>query len=225
MGDRFRSLVFDLDGTLIETAPDLCGALNHVLERLGRPLLSLQQVRPLIGDGARALLARGLAEDGVPAEVLDADLARGLPLFMDYYLEHVAEASAPFPQIVELLRHFRSEGRRLAVCTNKATGFTERLLAELEMDDLFDAVVCGDSLPVRKPDPGHLVGTIEALGGDPATAVMIGDSANDLNAARGAGVPVVLVSFGYTRVPARELGADAVIDHFRELPPALAALS
>lgn len=221
--ERFDGLLFDLDGTLIETAPDLTHALNHALRAAGRPPLPQEVVRTLIGDGARMLLSRGLMQQEVAPT--PEEIARWLPVLLEHYGDHIADESRPFAGCVETLRQFREAGIRLAVCTNKTAALTERLLGALGVRDLFDAVLGGDSLPVRKPHPGHIEGTLEALGVTASRAAMIGDSNNDVRAARAAGVPVVVVSFGYTATPAAELGADAVIDSYQALPGALAALA
>jgi len=220
---RFNAVLFDLDGTLVETAPDLTNAVNHVLRRAGRPALELAAVREMVGDGARALIRRGLAASGPEPD--DDELDRWQPVFLEYYWSHVADDSHVFPGVVELLETMRAASLKIAVCTNKPFGLSKKLLETLRIDHLFDAVIGGDSLSVRKPDPGHVLGTLEAIRVEPERAVMIGDSHNDVAAARGAGLPVVLVSFGYTAVPAGELGADAVVDHFSELPAALSRLA
>jgi len=220
---RFDAVVFDLDGTLVDTAPDLAQALNHTLARHGLATLAPADVRPMIGDGARAMLRRGLAAAGTELEAARFEtLAAEL---LAYYWDHVAVRSRPFPGVVDALDRLAAGGVKCAVCTNKPFGLTERLLRLLQLWPRFQAVLGGDSLPVRKPDPGHLLGTLDRLQVPPERAVMVGDSANDVNVARGAGVAVVVVSFGYTAVPAAELGADAVIDHFEGLPQALARLS
>jgi phosphoglycolate phosphatase len=221
--EALDGVVFDLDGTLIETAPDLAAALNHTLAAGGWPAMPPEAVRPMIGDGARMLLKRGLAADGVDLD--DAALQPWLDRFIAYYTEHLADASRPYPGLVEQLAGLRAAGFRLGVCTNKAIGFTSKLLAALDLDRWFDAVIGGDSLPTRKPDAGHLLGTLQRMGCVPDRAVMIGDSNNDVQAARKAGVPIVLVSFGYTAIPVAELDRDALIDSFDELPAALAALA
>lgn len=223
MPHRFKAIVVDLDGTLVETAPDLCAALNHTLGGMAVPPVDLADVRHMIGDGARALLRRGLEASGV--ESSDEDLEASFQTLLAYYNAHIADHSYPFDGIVDLLTAWKADGVKLGVCTNKMIGSTERLLAALDLSRHFDAVFGGDSLPVRKPDRRHLLAVLDAMSISPADAVMIGDSANDVAAARNAGVPVVLVSFGYTPVPASELGADAVIDHFDQLPSALAALA
>ena len=223
MQHRFKAIVLDLDGTLVETAPDLCAALNHTLGRMAVPPVALSDVRHMIGDGARALLRRGLEASGV--EPTDEEMEANFQTLLAYYNAHIADHSYPFDGIVELLTAWKTDGVKLGVCTNKMIGSTERLLAALDLSRHFDAVFGGDSLAIRKPDRRHLLAVLDAMSVAPADAVMIGDSANDVAAARNADVPVVVVSFGYTPVPAAELGADAVIDHFDQLPAALAGLT
>ena len=220
---RFDAVLFDLDGTLVETAPDLCAALNHCLAQAGRPQVTVAEVRHMVGDGARALLRRGLAAAGAaPAE---AEVERWFGELLVRYQEHVADSSAAFEGVVETLDAMQAVGGRHAVCTNKPILHTRSLLDALDLARRFEVVLGGDSLPVRKPHPRHLLAALEAMGVPPERAVMVGDSANDVAAARAAGLPVVLVSFGYTTIPAAELGADALIDHFTALPEALAALA
>jgi phosphoglycolate phosphatase len=219
----FDAVVFDLDGTLVDSAPDLQAHVNSLLEELGRPGLELNDVRLLVGDGARTLLRRGLeATGGVPAGVdLDLLYAR----FLERYTACPADNSTVHGGVVEVLQRLGTEGLRLGVCTNKAQAPTDRLLAALGLERFFAAIVGGDAVPAKKPDPGHLHAVLERLGAAPARSVMVGDSEHDVLAARSLGVPSVLVSFGYTPVPARALGADWVIDHFADLPAALASLT
>lgn len=220
--ERFDGVVFDLDGTLIETAPDLAAALNHVLQEAGLPSVPLADVRHMVGDGAKVLIERGFAADG---RTLSAEeLEHWFAMFLDYYGAHIADFSHPFDGALEALDDLAAAGLTLGVCTNKPEAMSNRLFAELGIAERFAAVLGGDSLPVRKPDAGHLLGTLERMGVAPERAVMIGDSANDRDAARNAGVPVVLVSFGYTVVPAIELEADAHIDAFSQLISALSKL-
>ena len=220
---RFDAILFDLDGTLIETAPDLAGALNHTLALAGLPMVALAEVRHMIGDGACALLAKGIEAAG--REVEDETLAEWFDILLDYYWHHVADASHPFPHVETELDALGRRGARLGLCTNKPIALTEKLMAELDLARHFGAMLGGDSLPVRKPDPLHLLETLKRLEVSPDRAVMIGDSANDVAAARNAGLPVIVVSFGYTQTPPRELGADAVIDGFEELASALRGLA
>ena len=216
------AIVFDLDGTLVETAPDLHGALVHVLAENGRRSVALEDVRHMVGDGARAMLERGFAATGGGLEGQAFEAA--FQLFLRHYGANVARLSRTFEGVEEVLAGLQEAGAALGVCTNKPQALTEALLEELALDEHFGAVVGGDALPVRKPDPAHLKATLDQLNRGGAPAVMVGDSRNDVAAARGAGLPVVLVSFGYTSIPVRDLGADIVIDHFRDLPAALAEL-
>ena len=216
------TIVFDLDGTLVDTAPDLTAALNHVLLSEGRPALPLAEVRNLVGHGARALIERGMGLNGPkPSE---PDLQRMLKLFLSYYGENIANQSTLFPGVIETLDHFRAQQARLGVCTNKPTGLSHDLFSALDMHRHFEAILGSDSLPVRKPDPLHLLETIRQAGGDPARAVMVGDSATDIDTARAANIPVVAVSFGYSLTPVHELGADVVIDTFEALTEVLPPL-
>jgi phosphoglycolate phosphatase len=219
----FDAVVFDLDGTLVDTAPDLHFYLNGVLAELGRPALALDEIRPMIGDGARALLQRGLeASGGIPP---DASLDQLFATFLERYTAAPARLSTPFAGLVQVLDDLAAAEVRLGVCTNKPQRATDRLLADLGLARYFGAVLGGDALPVRKPDPGPLLAVLQRLDVAPERAVLVGDSRNDLLTARGAGVPCVLVSFGYTVTPARALDADQVIDAFAELPAALAGLA
>jgi phosphoglycolate phosphatase len=220
---RFDAVLFDLDGTLVETAPDLCTALNHCLVLAGRPPVSVAEVRHMVGDGARALLRRGLAAASAPPA--EAEVEHWFETLLGYYREHVADASHPFEGVVGTLDRMQAAGSRHAVCTNKPIQHTRALLDALDLTRRFEVVVGGDSLGVRKPHPQHLLSALETMGVAPSRAAMVGDSANDVAAARAAGLPVVVVSFGYTAVPPGELGGDALIHRFADLPDALAALA
>jgi phosphoglycolate phosphatase len=218
----FDAVVFDLDGTLVDTAPDLHAHLNEMLSELGRPGLELATIRPLIGDGARALIERGLeVSGGIPAS---ADLDALFLEFLTRYTARPLRFGAIYDGVRGVLDELQSAGVRLGVCTNKAQAPTDRLLAELDLERYFAVALGGDVLSVRKPDAGHLRVVLERLGVDPPQAVMVGDSQTDLLTARAAGLPCVLVSFGYTPIAARELGAEAVIDHMAELSAALVGL-
>lgn len=221
MSHRFRAILFDLDGTLVDTAPDLTRSLNYVLSLEGRAPVDPSTVRSLIGDGARALIERGMALSG-PAAPPDL-IERRFADFIAYYWDHIADESRPFPGVVEVVTAL-AEQLRLAVCTNKPERLSARLLRMLELEAAFEVIVGGDSLPVRKPDPGPLFASLDRLGVAPQDALMVGDSHIDVAAARAAGIPVVVVSFGYTVVPAGELGGDRLIDRFEDLPRALAGL-
>jgi phosphoglycolate phosphatase len=218
-----RAVVFDLDGTLVDTAADLTAALNHVLPRVGRGPVEVAAVRTMVGQGLRRLIERALgATGGIPA---DADLDTLFEDAFAFYGDHLTDSSQPFPGAVAVLDELRARGTVLGVCTNKPVGFSERLLGALGLAPYFAAILGGDSLRVRKPDAGHLLGTLERMGASTQGAVMVGDSQADIAAARGASVPVVAVSYGYTLIPAAELGADAVIDRLSDLPSVLGRLA
>jgi len=211
------SIAFDLDGTLVETAPDLVGAVNHVLASRGRGRIDEASLRALVGHGARALIERAFAETGDPA---DAAAMPGLTtLFLDYYRAHIADFSRPYPGTLA------RAGAALSVCTNKAQSLAEDLLDALGMSSHFAAIVGSDALPVHKPDPEHFFEAIRRGNGDRARALLVGDSPTDAATARNANVPFIAVTFGYTPVPPEELGADVLIGHFDELDSAVAQLA
>jgi len=213
------TIVFDLDGTLVDTAPDLTNALNHALACAGQPPVSAATVRSLVGQGARVMIEEGLRRAGVEGD-LDALLAD----FLIHYEANIAAESRPFPGAVAALDRLECEGVRLAICTNKRESLSRRLLQELDLDRYFGAVAGRDTFPVAKPDPGHLTGAIRLAGGDPTRAVMIGDSSIDLLAAKAAAVPMVMVSFGYAGEAIPGTTPEAVIDHFDELHARLISL-
>ena len=213
-------LVFDLDGTLVDSAPDLRAALNQMLRERGRPALSLPQVTHMVGDGAPAMVARALAASGADP----ADAARALPRFLELYEANAVRLTRPYPKVPETLATLRRQGYRTAICTNKSQRATIAVVEGLGLAELFDGIAGGDRFPVKKPDPGHLLGLIAALCGRAEASAMIGDNENDAAAARAAGVPLVLMRYGYARVDPESLAADALLDHFAELPQALARL-
>ena len=174
----------------------------------------------MVGDGVAKLVERGLPPAAAPAE-FDQLVARYVAL----YHERQTALTRPYPGVVETLRALSGEGWRLAVCTNKPEAATREILAAFGLDDLFAAVGGGDSFAVRKPAAGHPLATLARMAAPPGSAVMVGDSPNDVLSARGAGLPVIVVGYGYSRVPPAELGADAVIERFAELPAALAGLA
>ena len=216
------TLVFDLDGTLVDTAPDLIAALNFVLEGEGLPPIPLHSARNMIGAGARKLIERGLEREGRAASV--KDINRMTVDFVEYYAAHIADASRPFEGLEGALDELSSHGFRFAVCSNKLEWLSKRLLDQLGLSARFAAICGGDTFGVSKPDPDILRQTVARAGGRMATTVMVGDAGTDIGVARRAGVPVIAVSFGYTDVPIVELKPDRLIHHLRELPDAARAL-
>jgi phosphoglycolate phosphatase len=217
------TVVFDLDGTLVETAPDLVATLNVLLEQEGIAPLPMAQARNMIGKGARAMVAKGFAASGQPieSEALDGLFER----FIVHYRAHIADESHPYPGLTDALNALLASGAILGVCTNKRTDLSVALLKALGLDHYFKSIVGADLAKAPKPDASHLLTAIEAAGGAPARAIMVGDSASDAGAARAAGTPLILVTFGYTETPVTELGADIVIDAFDKLPAACATLT
>jgi phosphoglycolate phosphatase len=215
----FDIVVFDLDGTLADTAPDLTAALNHALAAMGRPPIPAEDVRHMVGHGARELLRKGLAATGAVSEKL---IERAFPLFLDYYQAHIADHTRLFEGVEAALDSLDAQGVRLAICTNKLEVLTHDLIAALGWTGRFDAIVGGDTLSQRKPDPAPVHEAIMRAGG--GRAAFVGDSISDTNAARAAGIPCVALTFGFSDRPAKELGATALIDHFDQLIPTLEGL-
>jgi phosphoglycolate phosphatase len=215
-------IVFDLDGTLVDTAPDLIGSLNAILTREGMGSLPLASARNLIGGGARKLLERGLEAEG--RAVTAAEMERLLADFITHYADHIADYSRPFEGLESALDQLRSDGCLLAVCTNKREWLSKRLLDKLGLSSRFAAVCGADTFGVSKPDPVILRQTVVRAGGQISSTIMVGDAGTDVGVARRAGVPVIGVTFGYTEVPIAELNPDVVISHMRELPGAVSGL-
>ncbi|SIP99620.1 MULTISPECIES: HAD family hydrolase [unclassified Bosea (in: a-proteobacteria)] len=213
-------VVFDLDGTLAETAPDIMRVLNVILVREGLAALPLERARELVGAGARALIERGFNVSGRPLDA--ATLDRLFEDFLLIYAEDVASGSYLFDGVPEAMERLAGEGYALAVCTNKPILHTRLILEHFGVADRFASVAGRDSFAFFKPDPRHLTMTIEAAKGDPRRAVMIGDSRTDILTARAAGIPSICVPFGYTDVPIETLKPDYVIQHFDELRDAVA---
>jgi phosphoglycolate phosphatase len=217
------TVVFDLDGTLVDTAPDLIDALNFILAREGLPSVPLQTARTLIGAGAKKLIERGLELDGRNFSV--AEMTRLTEDFISYYAEHIADSSRPFDGLDAALDDLESRGFRFAVCTNKLEWLSKRLLDRLDLSKRFAAICGADTFGVAKPDPAIFRQTVARAGGEISSAVMVGDAGPDVGVARRAGVPVIGVSFGYTEVPIVDLKPDRVIDHMSDLRAAIESLA
>jgi phosphoglycolate phosphatase len=216
------TLIFDLDGTLVDTAPDLLNAANAVLAAKGRPLIEPGTLHHMVGFGAKSLITQAFAASGPEP---DADEMPALvDLFLAHYGEHLADHSRPFAGVTETLEHLKQAGAILGVLTNKPHSLAEPLLEKLGLSSFFAAVYGAGAKPYVKPDPRIFADVLAACGGKLGQAVMIGDSVTDLHTARAAGVPCILMSYGYTPVPASSLGADAVLDEFTMLPEALRGL-
>jgi phosphoglycolate phosphatase len=218
-----RIIVFDLDGTLVDTAPDLINALNWVLDREGLPPVPLQSARTMIGAGARRLIERGLELEGRSASF--EDVTRLTADFIDYYAAHIADASRPFEGLESALDDLAAQGYRFAVCTNKLEWLSKRLLDQLGLSARFAAICGADTFGVSKPDPAILRQTIARAGGQLSSAIMVGDAGPDIGVARRAGIPVIGVEFGYTEVPIADLKPDRLVSHMRELPAAVQSLA
>jgi phosphoglycolate phosphatase len=217
-----RTVVFDLDGTLVDTAPDLINALNFVLDREGMPPVPLPSARNMIGAGARRMLERGIEADGRAMSV--ADLDRLTRDFVEYYGDHIAVGSRPFEGLEAALDDLAGRGYQFAVCTNKLEWLSKKLLDELGLSARFAAICGADTFGISKPDPAILRETVARAGGELSSTVMVGDAGPDVGVARRAGVPVIGVEFGYTEVPIADLKPDRLIGHFRDLRGAVESL-
>ena len=215
----FNVVAFDLDGTLADTAPDLAAALNHTLERLGREPVEPESVRHLVGHGAKSLIRKGLAATGQASEEL---VERGFPIYLEYYAANICVGTTGYPALEQAMDELAARGAALAICTNKQERLTLLLVEALGWTRRFASIIGADTLPVRKPDPLPLREAIARAGG--GRAAFVGDSITDADTARAAGIPFVAVSFGFSDRPVEALGADAVIDSYAELIPALERL-
>lgn len=209
------TIAFDLDGTLVESAPDLIAAVNSILVAEDLKPLTLEEARPFISRGARWPLQWGIASAGVPEPAVRA--AALFDRFINYYSAHIADESRPFPGVIDALNVMRTAGTKLVVCTNKPTALSHSLLTKLGMVDLFDGIVGIDAVTAAKPDAAHLIEAVQAVGGDLTRAIMVGDADTDAGTARAAGTPLILVDFGYTEIPAVELAPDILLHHFDDL--------
>ena len=213
------TIVFDLDGTMIDTAPDLIAAANHTLEQNGMPRLPARIIQPAVGYGAREMIHTAMESLGRSPS--DDELTRMTEEFVAYYADNILIDSRAFPGLAAALDELKREGAILAVCTNKREGLAKKLLAGLELGGYFAFIAGRETFPRSKPDPAHLLETIRAAGGDPSHAIMTGDSSADSLAAQGGGVPFIAVSFGYGESPVDVLEPDAIIHSLADLIPAL----
>ncbi len=217
------TVIFDLDGTLVDTAPDLLNTLDHLLAEAGLPPANRSAIRPMISSGARSMVTTAFRIHG--RELDEAELDNLFDRFIDFYQRNISFDSKPFPGVVNVLGQFRDQGAKLGVCTNKRESLSRKLLDELGLAGYFDALAGADTFAVSKPHPDHLLKTIRLAGGDPLASVMVGDSGTDVETAKAAGVPVVAVDFGYSDKPVVEYQPDFLIGHFDELPGAVAKLA
>jgi len=213
-------IVFDLDGTLVDTAPDLLDSLNHTLDAGGVARTDVAGFRQFVGHGGRVMIER--AYQAQRRALPDDEHDRLFALFLEHYGANIPGQSKPYPGVIESLDRFRAAGYLLAVCTNKTEEFSKRLLVGLGMAGYFEAICGQDTFAMRKPDPRHLTETVKLAGGDVAKAVMVGDSRTDIDTAKAAGIPVIAVDFGYTDRHVREFEPSKVISHFNELTVDLA---
>ncbi len=218
-----RTIVFDLDGTLIDTAPDLVDTLNVVFAREGLQQVPYETARNLIGGGARAMIARGIEAEGVA--VTPARFEQLFADFIVHYSEHIADRSRSFPGLTDALDALAADGCRFAVCTNKLERLSVRLLEQLNLAGRFAAICGQDTFGIQKPNPEVLRRTVQAAGGSLTHAIMIGDSETDIRTARAAGIPVIAVDFGYSERPVSDFAPDRIISHFAQLRKAIAAIS
>ena len=218
------TMVFDLDGTLIETAPDLHNALNHTLSTKGLAPVSLETIRMMIGDGAKAMIRKGLEYHSVTID--EDEITQALwPTFREHYQQNITRLSEPYEQCLETLDALKQSGANLAVCTNKSQRLAEQVLSGLKMDPWFSAVIGGDTLGFKKPDGRHIMRTVEKANGTPSRVIMVGDAWTDERAARHAELPFVFVSFGYGTLSRQPYDRLRSINHWREMLQALTELA
>ncbi|WP_409516267.1 HAD-IA family hydrolase [Brevundimonas sp.] len=213
------TIAFDLDGTLIDSAPDLIGTLNRMLVEEGLPPVPMESASTLIGSGARALLVHGFEAAGAPVERAKSDEL--FERFLVDYAAHIADGSQPFEGVVETLERLSERGAILVVATNKRSDLSELLLGKLDLTRYFAAIVGPDRVSARKPSGAHLKEAVVIAGGDPERAIMVGDAAPDADAAKDAGMPCILTTFGFTQTPVEDLGGDVLIDTFEDVEEAI----
>lgn len=211
-----RLCIFDLDGTLADTAPDLVAALNRVLEEEGLPSADFTTARAFVGHGARVLIERAHRAHGI--ELDDQKAVDLTERFVSHYADHIAECTVLFPHVLAAMDTMEADGWQFSICTNKRESLARQLLAEMSLTHRFKAICGGDTFAERKPSGQHILKTADAAGAGEARILMIGDSAPDVRAAQDAGVPVVAVSFGYSNEPIATLNPTAIISGFDELP-------
>jgi len=219
----FEAIVFDLDGTLIDSAPDVCAHMNRVLIAGGRRELSLEDIKSAIGGGGRELVEKAMILTGAPGTEQEID--EHVSAFLNSYASLPVEHTTLYPGVIETLENLKAEGIAMGLCTNKPTATALPVIAALGLEKYFSFVSCGDTAKHKKPDGRHVLDVIEQLNATPTTAVMIGDSENDITAANNAGVKSVVVTFGYAHKPHDELGANAVIKGFAELSDVLTQIT
>lgn len=212
-------VIFDLDGTLVDTSSDLVASLNHTIAAEGLAPVTYKDLTHLVGQGVHVMLQRAYAMRGLA--LADETRERLFNRFLAHYLETMPGESRPYPGLEAALDRLQAANFRLAVCTNKIERLTLPLLEKLGLKDRFATITCGDTFAFRKPDPRHILGTIEKAGGTPSRALMVGDSINDIAAARAASIASIAVPFGYSDEPVENLGATRIISHFDELTPEL----
>jgi phosphoglycolate phosphatase len=213
------TIAFDLDGTLVDSAPDLIGTLNRMLVEEGLPPVPMESASTLIGSGARALLVHGFEAAGAPVERAKSDEL--FERFLVDYAVHIADGSQPFEGVVETLERLSERGAILVVATNKRSDLSELLLGKLDLTRHFAAIVGPDRVSARKPSGAHLKEAVVIAGGDPERAIMVGDAAPDADAAKDAGMPCILTTFGFTPTPVEDLGGDVLIDAFEDVEEAI----
>ena len=218
------TMVFDLDGTLIETAPDLHAALNHTLASKGLLPVTLDTIRMMIGDGAKAMIRKGLDHHGVEADEEEVNDTLW-PIFLEHYQANITRFSEPFDFCIATLDTLCESGANLTVCTNKSEALARQVLSGLDMTRHFSALVGGDTLDFKKPDGRHIIETVKKGHGDPARAIMVGDAWTDERAARNAELPFVFVSFGYGTLSDQPYDRLRSIDHWRDMQQALTQLA
>ncbi len=223
IASRFDTVIYDLDGTLIDSAQDMRVAVSNVLADHGLPPVSDEDVRIFMGQGSKITMGKAFAKHGRSLD--DAALSAVTREFVRYYEADPVSHTTAFDGVAEVVARFARLGLKQGVCTNKFEKPSRMILEHLKLMPPISDVAGADTFPVRKPDPKHILLLVERMGGDPGRAVMIGDSIHDVQAAHAAGLPAVLVSWGYTARPASELGAEAVIERFDALPDTLSQLS